>query len=410
MISVTETVQLGFRALLRNKMRAFLTALGIIIGVAAVICMVSIGEGAKSRIQNMLESTGTNVLIVLSGSSSQGGMRGGFGSQPTLTWDDLRSIRDEAPSVRAAAPLGRITTPVISETATWTTTVHGTTPDYFDIRDWQIESGVGLTLADEGSAARNAVIGQTTAEKLFGENANPVGQVVRIREAPYVIVGLLERKGQSGMGQDQDDAIFVPMSTFGSRIQGGLGKFIRGQIFVSAVSPQAISTAEQEIARLLRENHRIAEGEEDDFSVRNMAEMAGALSGTIGTLSALLASIALVSLVVGGIGVMNIMLVSVTERTREIGIRLAVGAQPGDILAQFLVEALTLAAIGGLIGVALGIGAGQLLAARFGWTMVVRPDIVALALIVSALVGVLFGLYPARKAARLDPIDALRYE
>jgi putative ABC transport system permease protein len=299
---------------------------------------------------------------------------------------------------------------VISDTATWTTTVHGTTAAYFDIRDWKVVSGATLTPADEAGATRNAVVGQTTAEKLFGVGVDPVGQVVRIRNSPFIIVGLLDRKGQSGMGSDQDDGIFVPMSTFGTRIQGGLGKFVRGQIFVSAISPQAIASAEAEIGKLLRDNHRIADGEEDDFSVRNMAEMAGALSGTVSTISTLLAAIALVSLIVGGIGVMNIMLVSVTERTREIGIRLAVGAQPGDILAQFLVEALTLAAIGGAIGVAVGVGAAQFLAGRFGWSVMIRPDIVALALLVSALVGVLFGLYPARKAARLDPIDALRYE
>ena len=410
MISVTETARLGFRALLRNKTRAFLTALGIIIGVAAVICMVAIGEGAKARIQNMLEATGTNVLIVLSGSTSQGGMRGGFGSQPTLTWEDLRAIQNEAPSVRTAAPLSRMSTPVISETATWTTTVHGTTPEYFDIRDWAIVTGTGLTQADESGASRSAVVGKTVASKLFGEGVDPIGQSIRIRESPYTIVGMLDEKGQSGMGSDQDDAVFVPMATFGARIQGGLGKFIRGQIYLSAISPQATTTVEQEVTKLLREKHRIPEGEEDDFSVRSIAEMAGAMSATTTTLSALLASIALVSLMVGGIGVMNIMLVSVTERTREIGIRLAVGAQPGDILAQFLVEALTLAAIGGIIGVALGIGAGKLLSAQFGWSLVIRPDIVVLALLVSGLVGVVFGLYPARKAARLDPIDALRYE
>ncbi|MBK6599540.1 MAG: ABC transporter permease [Proteobacteria bacterium] len=409
-MSVTETARLGFRALLRNKTRAFLTALGIIIGVAAVICMVAIGEGAKARIQNMLEATGTNVLIVLSGSTSQGGMRGGFGSQPTLTWEDLRAIQNEAPSVRTAAPLSRMSTPVISETATWTTTVHGTTPEYFDIRDWAIVTGTGLTQADESGASRSAVVGKTVASKLFGEGVNPIGQSIRIRESPYTIVGMLDEKGQSGMGSDQDDAVFVPMATFGARIQGGLGKFIRGQIYLSAISPQATTTVEQEVTKLLREKHRIPEGEEDDFSVRSIAEMAGAMSATTTTLSALLASIALVSLIVGGIGVMNIMLVSVTERTREIGIRLAVGAQPGDILAQFLVEALTLAAIGGIIGVALGIGAGKLLSAQFGWSLVIRPDIVVLALLVSGLVGVVFGLYPARKAARLDPIDALRYE
>ena len=410
MIPATETLRLALRALRRNKLRSFLTALGIIIGVAAVICMVSIGEGAKQRIRTQIESTGTNVVLLFSGSSSSGGMRGGMGSQPTITWDDLRAVQTELPAVRAAAPLSRTGTQAISESQTWTTTVYGTTPEYFTIRNWSIARGSGLTASDQAGAAKNAVIGQTVAENLFGAGTDPIGQVLRVRNAPYIVVGLLESKGQGGMGEDQDDAIFVPISTFQARIQGGLSQYVRGPVYVSAVSSEAIDAARAQIASLLRERHRLAPDEEDDFSTRSMAEMTGTLTSATQTLTTLLASIALVSLIVGGIGVMNILLVSVTERTREIGIRMAVGAQPSDIMAQFLIEALTLAAIGGAIGVLLGLGAGELLSARFGWSMVARTDIIVMALLVSAGVGIVFGIYPARKAARLNPIDALRYE
>ena len=410
MISAGETVRLALRALRRNKLRSFLTGLGIIIGVAAVICMVSIGEGAKGRIRTQIESTGTNVVLLFSGSSSSGGMRGGMGSQPTITWDDVRAVQTEVPAVRAAAPLSRTSTQAISEGGTWTTTVYGTTPEYFLIRNWAVVRGSGLTASDQAGAAKNAVIGQTVAEKLFGVGTDPIGQVVRIRNAPYIVVGLLDRKGQGGMGEDQDDAVFVPISAFQARIQGGLSQYVRGPVYVSAVSTEAIETARAQIAALLRERHRLAPDAEDDFSTVSMAEMTGTLTSATQTLTTLLASIAFVSLFVGGIGVMNIMLVSVTERTREIGIRMAVGAQPADILAQFLFEALMLAAIGGAIGVALGLGVGKLLASKFGWSMVARTDIILLSLAVSAIVGVLFGLYPARKAARLDPIEALRYE
>ncbi len=410
MISPTETLRMAFLALRRNTLRSGLTALGIIIGVAAVICMVSIGEGAKSRIRTQIEATGTNVVLLFSGSSSSGGMRGGMGSQPTITWDDVRAIQSELPAVRAAAPLSRTGTQAIAESSTWTTTVFGTTPEYFTIRNWSIERGSGLTASDQAGAAKNAVIGTTVAEKLFGSGVDPLGQVIRIRNAPYNVVGVLAKKGQGGMGEDQDDAIFVPISAFQARIQGGLSQFVRGPVYVSAVSTEAIEPAREQIAGLLRERHRLAPDAEDDFSTVSMAEMTGTLTSATQTLTTLLASIAFVSLFVGGIGVMNIMLVSVTERTHEIGIRMAVGAQPGDILAQFLIEALTLAAIGGAIGVLLGIGVGQLLASRFGWSMAIRTDIVVIALLVSAGVGVLFGLYPARKASLLDPIDALRYE
>jgi putative ABC transport system permease protein len=410
MIAFSETLRMAQRALRRNKMRSFLTALGIIIGVAAVICMVSIGEGAKSRIRAQIEGAGTNVILVFSGSSSSGGMRGGMGSQPTITFDDLRAIQTEVPGVRAAAPLARTQSPVISESSTWTTTIYGTTPEYFVIRNWNTVRGASLTASDQAGAAKNAVIGKTVADKLFGAGTDPLGQVIRIRNAPYIVVGVLDSKGQGGMGEDQDDVIFVPLSAFSARIQGGLSNFVRGPIYVSAVSTEAIDSVRRDIGLLLRERHRLGPDEEDDFSTMSMTEMTGMLTSAMQTLTTLLASIAFVSLLVGGIGVMNIMLVSVTERTREIGIRMAVGAQPADIMAQFLIEALTLAAIGGAVGVLLGIGIGELLAARFGWVSETRADIILLALGVSATVGVVFGLYPARKASRLDPIEALRYE
>lgn len=410
MISIGETLRVGMQALGRNKMRAALTALGIIIGVAAVICMVAIGEGAQSRVRQQIEGAGTNVLMVMSGSSMGGGMRGGMGSQPTLTWDDLRAIQTELPSVRAASPQARTVTQVLSDAQTWTTTVYGVTPEYFSIRNWAVIRGSGLTASDQAGAAKNLLIGQTVVEKLFGANSDPIGQIVRIRNAPYTVIGVLDKKGQAGMGQDQDDAVFIPISAFQARVQGGLGKFIPGMIQISAVSSDRIDDAKRDIESLLRAKHRLDIDQENDFSVITMSEMTGTLTSAMGTMTALLSSIALVSLIVGGIGVMNIMLVSVTERTREIGIRMAVGAQPADILAQFLVEALVLAIIGGLIGVLLGSGAAWFVGKSFGWTTAIRTDIVLLALAVSGLVGVIFGIYPARKASLLDPIEALRYE
>jgi putative ABC transport system permease protein len=383
MISAGETLRLAARALHRNKLRSFLTALGIIIGVGAVIFMQSIGEGAKARVRDQIESAGTNIVMLFSGSSQGPGGRGGAGSQPSITWEDLRAIQTELQSVAAVAPQMNSSQPVISETS---------------------------TASDQASAAKSAVIGQTAAENLFGPGVDPIGQIIRIRDAPFTIVGVLERKGQNAMGNDQDDVVFIPMSAFQTRMQRGLGKFVPGRIFVSAVSPEAIPRARQEITTLLRERHRIEADQEDDFSTSTMAEMTSMLTSTQETVTLLLSSIALVSLLVGGIGVMNIMLVSVTERTREIGIRMAVGAQPADIMAQFLIEALVLAAIGGALGVLFGWGFGHLLAPKFGWTMETKSSIVIAALAVSAGVGIAFGLYPARKASRLDPIDALRYE
>ena len=410
MISIGETLRLAGRALRRNKLRSFLTTLGIIIGVGAVIFIQSIGEGAKSRVRAQIESAGTNIVMLFSGASQGPGGRGGAGSQPTITWEDLRAIQTELSSVRAVAPQINSQQPVISETNTWNTQITGTTPDFFTIRNWPVSAGALFTASDQASAAKNAVIGQTAAENLFGPGVDPIGQIVRIRDAPFTIVGVLERKGQNAMGTDQDDCIFIPLSAFQTRMQRGLGKFVPGRISISAVSPEAIPVVRQEVAQLLRERHRLGPDDEDDFSTSSMAEMTSMLTSTQDTMTLLLSAIALVSLVVGGIGVMNIMLVSVTERTREIGIRMAVGAQPMDIMMQFLVEALVLSAVGGALGVIFGVGLGQVIAPKFGWTMETKTQIVFISLAVSAGVGILFGLYPARKASRLDPIDALRYE
>ena len=409
-MSLLQICRVAARALLRNKMRSFLTTLGIIIGVSAVIAMVAIGEGAKAQVEKSFTSMGANLLIILPGTTTAGGARGGFGTMPTLTWDDLKAILAEAPAVRAAAAVLRTTAQVSSEDQNWTTGVNGTAPEYFDIRSWPVARGSLFSESDVEGGTKVALLGQTVAEKLYGAGADPVGQVVRIKSIPFQVVGVLAKKGQSPGGQDYDDAVFVPQSTYQAKIQGGLQKYLAGVIFVGAISAEATSRAQSQVTSILRDRHHVQAGMDDDFSIRNLTEMASARQEGTRTLTTLLASIAAVSLLVGGIGIMNIMLVSVTERTREIGVRMAVGAKPRHILAQFLVEALTLAVAGGVIGVALGLFAAQRLASRFQWPLLVRPDIILIAVGFSALVGVGFGLYPARKASRLDPIEALRYE
>ncbi|WNG30256.1 FtsX-like permease family protein [Cystobacter fuscus] len=411
-MNILETLMLAVRSLLRSKMRSFLTALGIIIGVGAVIAMVAIGDGARANVQKVFDAMGTNLLIVMPGSSNTGGARGGSGSQPTITWEDLEAIRTQVPSVRAAAPEMRTSAQVFSEDQNWTTSVTGTTPDFFDVRGWSIAQGRKLNEADVEAGAKVAVIGQTVVEKLYGAGFNPVGQVIRIKKTPFTIVGMTARKGQSPMGQDYDDSILVPATTFQRQIQSqSLARYITGVLYVQADASAGTARAQKELTALLRERHRITSDEDpNDFDVRDLSEIANSRQQSTETLSLLLASIAAVSLVVGGIGIMNIMLVSVTERTREIGVRVAVGARPRDILLQFLIEALTLSLLGGLLGAAVGLGVARFLASQFQWPLLVRPDVILLALGFSALIGVGFGLYPARKASRLDPIDALRYE
>ncbi len=409
-MSLLQTFRIALRALLRNKTRSLLTTLGVVIGVGAVIAMVAIGEGAKARVEAAFASMGANLLIVLPGSTSKGGAMGGFGSMPTLTWEDLNAIRNECSAVRRASAALRSNTQVMSDEQNWTTSVTGTSPDYFDIRSWKVVHGRSLEGSDVETGTKVAVLGQTVVEKLFGNSADPVGQSIRIKNVPFQVIGVLERKGQSAMGQDYDDALFVPQTTFMSKVQGGMAQYLNGTIFISAVSATTTAAAQRQIMGLLRDRHRIGPNQDDDFNVRNLAEMASAQQEGTKNLTTLLASIAAISLLVGGIGIMNIMLVSVTERTREIGLRMAVGARPRDILAQFLVEALSLSILGGVVGIALGLLAAAKLAESFGWPTLVQPDVIAIAVGFSAAVGVIFGAYPARKASQLDPIDALRYE
>ncbi len=404
-----QTLLVALRALRRNKLRSALTTLGVVIGVAAVIAMVSLGEGAKREVEEAFTSMGANLLMVRSGSTARGGVFGGAGSMPSLTWGDLEAIRDEARAVRAAAVVMQSSAQVQSEEQNWGTSVTGTSPEFFTIRNWRGTSGRLFTASDVDGATKVAVLGRTVAERLFGA-ADPVDQSIRINNIPFQVIGVLESKGQSHHGRDNDDVIIVPQTTYQAKIQGGLQKFIPGVVMVSATSAADALPAEMQIRAILRDRHRLGPEDEDDFSIRNLSEFASAQQQGTRTLTTLLAAIAAVSLLVGGIGIMNIMLVSVTERTREIGLRMAVGARPRDILAQFLAEALTLSLAGGLLGVLLGLVAAQQLAAAFRWPLLIRADILLVSVVFSALVGVVFGIYPARKASRLDPIEALRYE
>ncbi|MCC6335530.1 MAG: ABC transporter permease [Myxococcales bacterium] len=403
-----RTLAVALQALTRNLTRSLLTVLGVIIGVAAVIAMVSLGEGAKAKVAKTFESMGTDMLTVFSGSSFAGGARGGAGSQPTLTWDDLGAIR-AMENVSMAAPQLSSQGQLVSPTANWNSRVTGTTPEWFHIRNWSLASGRFFEAADEAGGRAVAVLGKTVSDALFGEGVDPVGQTVRVNRVPFQVVGLLASKGSSAFGMDNDDVIVVPATTFNRRISGGLSKYLQGVIVVQASSGQT-DAVRADLSALLRTRHKLRDDAEDDFAVRDLADIAQAQQQSAQTITSLLAGVALVSLIVGGIGIMNIMLVSVTERTREIGLRMSVGATPSNVLMQFLLEAMTLSVLGGLIGIALGLGAGQVMAMKFGFPVAVRPDVVVLAVVVSAAVGIGFGLYPARKASLLEPIAALRYE
>jgi putative ABC transport system permease protein len=372
-----QTIRIAGKALMRNKLRSFLTALGIIIGVAAVIAMVAIGDGAKSMVEKSYAAMGSNLLVVMSGTTTAGGAHGGFGSMPTLTWDDLAAIQREVPSIQYAAPQLRTTAQVITEEQNWTTSVTGTTSDYFLVRTWPLASGATFGPSDIDGATKVVVLGQTVAEKLFGPSADVVGQMVRIRNIPFQVVGVLARKGQSPMGQDFDDGVFIPSTTFMTKIQGGLKKYLQGAIMASARSADATSKAQRQITALLRERHHLPKGTDDDFSIRNLAELASAQQEGTKTLTTLLASIAAVSLLVGGVGIMNIMLVSVTERTREIGVRMAVGARSRQIRVQFLLEAMLLALVGGVAGVGVGVVASFLVAHSMEWPAVISSATIA---------------------------------
>ena len=404
-----QTLQIALGALARTKTRSFLTVLGVIIGVGAVIAMVSIGEGAKARVAETFASMGTNTLLVRSGSSRSGGVRGGAGSQPTLTWDDMAAIEREVAGVAMVAPELTGRAQVMSDADNWQTSITGTTPTWFTIRNWPAERGRTFTDVDLASGAKVAVIGKTIGDNLFADT-DPVGQTIRIDRIPFEVIGVAAAKGASPWGSDNDDRIIIPSTTYMQKISGGLHKYIPGSIMVSVASGGDNQAVKAEIEALMRTRHKVREGDEDDVQIRDPSEMAAAQTESANTITSLLAGVALVSLLVGGIGIMNIMLVSVTERTREIGLRMAVGAKQGHILSQFLVEAVVLSIAGGIAGIATGVGAAHYMAAKFGFPMLVRADVVVLAVAVSAVVGIGFGLYPARKASRLDPIQALRYE
>jgi putative ABC transport system permease protein len=403
------TFRTALRALLRNKLRSLLTVLGIVIGIAAVITMVGVGQGAREQIRAVFQAMGTNMLVVTPSSQSAGGARTGAGSAMSLTWDDVAAMRTECPAVAHAAITMNLRTQVAANDQNWNTQVTGTEPEYFVIRNWDVSQGA---LFDDDTAQAGLpviVIGQTVADNLFG-GSSPLGQDIRIGTTSFHVIGVLAKKGQSAQGQDLDDAAFIPAHAFERKLQAGLGGRFRGQVYVSAVSEGQTARAADQIAGLLRERHHIDEGDDDDFNIRNLSDLAQARQQSADTNTTLLAIVAAVSLVVGGIGVMNIMLVSVVERTREIGVRMAVGARPTDVLMQFLVESLVLSAIGGGLGLAGGLVAGKILAAKLGWAVAFPGSIAALAVAVASGVGVVFGLYPAIKASQLDPITALRYE
>jgi putative ABC transport system permease protein len=403
---IKNLLKVAVKSILKSRMRSLLTALGIIIGVAAVVVMVALGDGAQVQVEQQISSLGSNLIIIFPGSMSSGGIHMGAGSINRFTMEDVKKIQDEATLIKAVTPVVRTGGQVIGGTGNWSTQIQGVAPNFLEIRDWPLASGDFFTDKDMISRAKVAVLGQTVAKQLF-PNEDPIGQQIRIRNVPFRVIGVLTAKGQSAMGSDQDDIIFAPATTVLDRLVGGI--YI-SYIQASAISTDQIDAAQQQLTSIMREAHHLNPGEDDDFTVRNQAEITQAATETSKILTILLASVAGVSLVVGGIGIMNIMLVSVTERTREIGIRLSVGARTSDILIQFLTEAIVLSFAGGLIGILLSFGVVFILNVYTGMMAVISPSIVAIAVSFSAVIGVFFGFYPARKAANLNPIDALRYE
>ena len=408
-------LQDGIRAaagsLRANPLRSALTALGIIIGVAAVVAMVAVGAGAEDRIETAIRNIGSDLLVVGNGSRTASGRQTGRGSLMTLTEQDAAALAREVPSIQLATGSVAGTGQVIFGNKNWFTTLRGVTPDYFVVRNWRVVNGRSMTQAEMRSAAKVALLGAAVVDELFG-GASPIGQIIRIKRVPFTVIGIMGAKGPAPWGGDQDDIIFVPLGTAKKRLLGGRQQRgdLLGQITVKAVSAAAVEVAEREVTDLLRRRHKLTSNEPDDFFVSNVAEVLEAKAESSRVMSTLLASVAGISLLVGGIGIMNIMLVSVMERTREIGLRMAVGAKRGDIMMQFVIEALLLSVIGGLVGIALGIGGSIVISYMADWPVLIGPEAVLIAALFSAAVGVFFGYYPARKAARLDPIEALRQE
>ena len=396
----------AIKSILKSRMRSLLTALGIIIGVSAVVVMVAIGDGAQMQVEQQISSLGSNLIIIFPGSSSFGGIRGGAGSINRFTMDDVNRINEEATLVKAVSPVVRSGGQVIGGVGNWSTQINGVGTNYLTIRDWSLSAGEFFVDRDIVSRAKVAVLGQTVVKQLF-PNEDPIGQQIRVRNVPFKVIGVLTAKGQSALGNDNDDVILAPSTTVLDRLSGG--RYI-SYIQASAVSLQQISQAQEELRNVMREAHHLRSGEEDDFTIRNQADITEAATETSKVLTILLASVAGVSLIVGGIGIMNIMLVSVTERTREIGVRLSVGARMSDILIQFLTEAVVLSLSGGILGVLLSFGVVFLLNNYTSQVAYIRPEIVMMAFGFAGAIGIFFGFYPSRKAANLNPIDALRYE
>ncbi len=404
-----QTLKIALRALRTNKMRSFLTMLGIIIGIAAVIAMMAVGSGARHVISQQISSIGSNIILVLPGSTTSGGLRTGTGGAQTLTSDDVKAIMAECPSVETAAPSTRSSALLVYGNMNWSTVVMGTTPELFAIREWGVVAGRSIEQQDVDSAAKVCLLGQTVAENLFG-SSDPVGKIIRIKKIPFTVIGLLDRKGQSPQGQDQDDAVFVPLRTAQRNLVRTQTPNMVGAVMVKARNEELLGKAEAEIKSLLDQRHRITNGKEPDYSTRNLSEILAVAEQSSRAMSLLLGAVASISLIVGGIGIMNIMLVSVTERTREIGIRMAIGARRNDILLQFLTEAVLLTMIGGITGIILGAAGATVVSSLLSWPTLISVESVSIAFIFSAAVGIFFGFYPARKAASLNPIDALRYE
>jgi putative ABC transport system permease protein len=409
MTRLLSSLLIALRALMVNKMRSALTMLGIIIGVAAVIAMVAIGSGAKARIQEQIASMGSNLLVVMSGSSTSGGFRGGMGTVPTLTVDDAKAIQTEVSAVKYTAPSINGVAQIVFGNQNWSTGVIGTTFEILDIRGWSLSSGRAFTQQDVDGATKVCLLGRTVVENLFG-GIDPVGQIVRIKNVPFTVIGVLAPKGQTTWGQDQDDTAMVPLTTAQKKLFGMQFPGMVRQIAVQAKEPEVMKEAEDQINALLRQRHRIQPNQENDFTVRNLTEVMATAEQSANVMSLLLGAIASISLIVGGIGIMNIMLVSVTERTREIGIRIAVGAKSKDILLQFLIESLVLSLIGGILGITIGITGTYILSHFTQWPTLLSIKAIFLAFAFAGSVGVFFGFYPARKASLLDPIEALRYE
>ncbi|MGZ4855614.1 MAG: ABC transporter permease [Candidatus Angelobacter sp.] len=406
-----SAMRVAFRALQVNKARSALTMLGIVIGVAAVIATVAVGSGATQRIQQQIASIGSNMIIVIPGSLTSSGMRMGSGAAVTLSEGDARELAVQCPNIAIVAPVVRGGSQLVYENANWASVTMGVTPEFLGIRDLSIAKGAAFTQHDVDAATKVVVLGQTVVDNLFGD-LDPIGKTIRVKKVPFSVVGVLARKGQSPMGQDQDDIVLIPISTAKRKVLGikSANADAVDSIMLQAVSNQQMAAAQDEAQALLRQRHHLQAGQDDDFSIRNMQEIFAAQESSSRVMSLMLAAVASVSLIVGGIGIMNIMLVSVRERTREIGLRQAVGAKTRDILTQFLVEAATLSVAGGIVGIVVGVGASFLVSRLANWQTVIGPGAVLLAVFFSALVGISFGYYPARKAAYLDPIEALRYE